>query len=204
MSSNTRNGPAFSYRYEMQIGPRRYTASGVSDKRPTAAQPAMSAEEIRSAEAIALAGLGARLPKPTPRPPAHVAAHLLQRGSTRLGIGQRGTALVRVRVGTDGMPLNASIVSITNRALVAAALETAVSSTYAPAMRDGRPQDEDYVATFEFEGDDPARSSIPVWRRSPFPAGTPNAATAAARVPTPAPSARPSPAPTARVRDPES
>lgn len=190
MSANPRNGSTFSYRYEVRGGAARYTATGDSARRSSDVQPAMSAEDIRSAEAVAVAAIGARLPPPGTAAPAHVAPHLLQRGSSRLGVGQCGTALVRVRIGSDGMPSNASIVSITNRALVAAALETAVSSTYAPAMRNGRRQDEDYVATFQFDGNDPSRPSIPIWRRSPFPSATP--------------SSRPSPSPTQRKTDPES
>jgi outer membrane biosynthesis protein TonB len=86
-----------------------------------------------------------------------------------LGIGQKGTALVRVSVGANGMPQNATIVKISNPQLVAAALETAVSSSYSPAMRNGRPVSGTYLATFGFDGEDPAVSSIPVWDRTPTP-----------------------------------
>jgi uncharacterized protein (DUF1501 family) len=96
-------------------------------------------------------------------------ARLTQRGSSRLAIGHTGQARVRVRVSAKGMPLNASIVSISNPALAAAALETAVSSAYAPAVRKGRPVDEDYIATFQFDGQDPALSQIPIWERPESP-----------------------------------
>ncbi|HEY5341156.1 MAG TPA: energy transducer TonB [Candidatus Aquilonibacter sp.] len=178
------NGSAFTYRYTGERGQTRITGAGSSGKLPTGWRPRMSAQEIRIAEVAAIAGLrdrsapGETVPSaqtassaPTPTPvPAFVAAQLTRRGSSRLGIGQTGEAQVRVSLGANGVPQNASIVSVSNRQLVTAALETAISSTYSPAMRNGRAIPGSYVATFKFDGQDPATSSIPVWRRDPSPA----------------------------------
>jgi hypothetical protein len=120
---------------------------------------------------------------PTPSPPASkapapsaafVPARLVHRGSSRLAIGQKGTAVLRVSVGANGMPQNATIVKISNPLLVAAAIETAISSTYSPAARNGRPVSDTYIAMFSFDGEDPAQASIPVWERnrSPSPSAT--------------------------------
>ena len=108
--------------------------------------------------------------QPSPRrsdapQPAVVDARLVRRGSSSLAGGQGGVAVVRVALGADGLPQDASIVSISNRRLVAAALETAVSSTYAPAMRQGRAVAGTYVATFQFAAEHSAAVSIPARRR---------------------------------------
>jgi hypothetical protein len=181
MSGDQGNGPTFTYRYTAESGQTRLTGAGSSGKLPAGWRPRMSAQEIRVAEASAIAGLRARtapdqtvLPAQTPAP-AFVDARLIRRGSSRLGIGQTGVARVRVSLGANGMPQDASIVSISNRQLVAAALETAVTSTYTPAMRNGQAVPGSYVATFQFDGQDPATASIPVWRRdaSPSPSASP-------------------------------
>lgn len=83
---------------------------------------------------------------------ATVKPMLLRRGSSHLAIGQTGTAVVRVRIGADGTPQDAHVVSTTNRRLVPGAIETALSSLYTPAMRNGRPFTCDYLATFHFDG----------------------------------------------------
>ncbi len=195
MSNGQGDAPTFTYRYDVQSGALHVSAGGSSGKAPAGWHPAMSSQEMRSAEAVAIAGYRAlttpgsapppvrATPAPPPPPPAFVDARLTHRGSSRLGIGQKGVALVRVIVSGNGMPQDASIVKISNRQLVAAALETAVSSTYAPAMRNGRPVDGTYIATFTFDGDDPALSSIPMWKRDPSPA--PSASGAPAGSPAP-------------------
>ena len=179
MSGDQGNGPTFTYRYTAESGQTRFPGAGSSGKLPAGWRPRMSAQEIRVAEAGAIAGLRARtapdqmvLPAQTPAP-AFVDARLIRRGSSRLGIGQTGVARVRVSLGANGMPQDASIVSISNRQLVAAALETAVSSTYTPAMRHGQAVPGPYVATFQFDGQDPATASIPVWRRDASPSPSP-------------------------------
>ena len=188
MSAESATGSAtFSYRFDARTAAAAATVSGTSHKEPSASKPAMTSQEIRSAQATVLASLrsaSAGSPatpsaSPSPRPPLNAPVHLTQRGSSRLAIGQTGQATVRVRVSAKGMLLNASIVSVSNPALVAAALETAASSAYAPAIRDGRPVDGDYIATFQFDGQDPALSSIPVWRRPQSPAPSPTASAAA-------------------------
>ena len=192
-------GPGFSYRFEAESGAEHRELAGSSRARPAAVAQPMSAQDVRSAEALAIAALrpGAAAgasPGPTVSAgPAFVDAHLLHRGSSRLGIGQKGEALVRVSLAANGMPQNATVVKITNRQLTAAAIETAVSSTYAPAIRNGRPIAGTYVATFAFDGDDPALSSIPLWKREPLATATAASATAAA--PTAAATASASPGP---------
>jgi TonB family protein len=98
---------------------------------------------------------------------------LLTRGSSRLAIGQTGVAIVRVMVSPDGTPQNAEIIKISNPQLTAAAIETAVSSTYAPALKNGQKVAGKYVATFSFNGEDPATASVPIWKRSPAPPSSP-------------------------------
>jgi hypothetical protein len=128
-----------------------------------------------------------------------VPARLVKRGSSRLAIGQTGTALVRLTIAANGTPQEATIVTITNKQLSAAAIETAVSSTYVPAQQNGRAVAAKYVATFSFDGQDPALASVPVWKRGPAPSPVP-AAPAAAAVPAAAvPAAAPSPAADAAV-----
>jgi hypothetical protein len=211
MSSNPGKGATFSYRYEVQNGSARLTESGLSGKPASDPKTAMSALDIRSAEAAAIGGMRGRpATSSAPPPPAFVPPKLLQRGSSRFGVGQRGVAVVRVGVGRNGMAQYATVVSITNAALVSAALETAVSTTFTPAMRNGQPVDGNYVATFQFDGSDPALSSIPVWRRAPIatpsaslrasasasPSAVPSPSPSPSPVPKPIPSPSPSPAPT--------
>ena len=178
MSAESVNDAAFSYHFDARSGAAVASITGTSRNQLSGWKPAMSAEEIRSSQATAITSLRASgaasassSSSPSqPPPPLNAPARLTQRGSSRLAIGHTGQASVRVRVSAEGMPLNASIVSVSNPALVAAALETAVSSAYAPAIRDGRPVDGDYIATFQFDGQDPALSSIPVWKRPQTPA----------------------------------
>lgn len=202
MSSNPGKGATFSYRYEVQNGAAHFTESGVSGKPVSDPRTVMSAQDIRSAEAAAITGMRGRpAANSAPPPPAFEPPKLLQRGSSRFGVGQRGVAVVRVGVGRNGMPQYATIVSITNNALVAAALETAVSTTFTPAKRNGRPADGNYVATFQFDGNDPALASIPVWRRGASPTPNPSQRASAGAspsptlVPVPKPIPTPSPAP---------
>jgi TonB family protein len=135
----------------------------------------MSAEAIRVAEAAAINALRSPGPAPVATQNTYTPPRLTKRGSSRLGIGQTGTAQVRLLISPNGSPQEATVVSITNRALTAAAIETAVSSTYAPATRNGQPVPANYVVTFSFNGEDPATADVPVWRR---PASTPPAASA--------------------------
>jgi hypothetical protein len=140
MVGSARTHPSFTYWYAARSGARRTTGSGNSDERG-GPRHTISTRELRVTELAAAALRGT---------PATVAARLVRRGSTHLGRGQRGVARVRVRVGADGLPKDAAIVSVSNHALTAAALEVAVSSTYAPAMRGGRPENAEYLATFRF------------------------------------------------------
>lgn len=180
MSDGQSDGPSFTYRYTVESGQTSFAGEGSSASLPVGWRPRMSAQQIITAEASAIAGLHVQTaPDQTPAPeqtapPAFVDVRLIRRGSSRLGIGQTGVARVRVSLGANGLPLNASIVSVTNPQLVAAALETAVSSTYAPAMRKGEPVPGTYIATFQFNGEDPATASIPVWRQQPLPSPSPS------------------------------
>lgn len=194
-STNQRRMPAFTYSYTAMSGGREVTREGSSKKRRPAKLPRMNAQESRAAEALAIGGLrgAAASPAPgapaatSPQPvPASVPARLVTRGASRLAVGERGVAVVRVLVDASGAPQEASIVSITNRKLTAAAIETAISSTYSAAMKFGRPVTSDYIATFSFSGEDPANAFIPVWRRSPLPSPSPSATPAPAPTATPA------------------
>jgi Gram-negative bacterial TonB protein C-terminal len=200
MSDNSGNAATFSYHYDVQSGGARYTQSGTSSKTTTDTSGLMSPQEVRTAMAGALGGRGGTVSR-IALAPTFVAPKLIQRGSTSAGAGQRGLAVVRVVIGRDGLAQTATIVSINNRALVPAAIATAVSSTYTAAMRNGRPVIGDYVATFQFDGSDPAVSAIPVWRRGSTPLPIPSV-TASPFVrpnvsPIPAPRADPSPSPSA-------
>jgi outer membrane biosynthesis protein TonB len=170
-ATNRNAAPVFAYRYTTSGGTQTISGAGSSTKLVPHHIAPMSAQELRSAQALALAQLRAPAQKSAPLIPAR----LVKRGSSRLAIGETGTAVVRLTIGEDGTPQEASIVSVTNKALTAAAIETAVSSTYAPATQNGRPVAGKYIATFSFDGQDPSLSSIPVWKRpsSPVPSGSP-------------------------------
>ncbi|MGD0473073.1 MAG: energy transducer TonB [Candidatus Velthaea sp.] len=157
--------PAFEYRYTISDGGLDIAGSGASTKLPPRQSVRMTAKDLRSAQELALSQL--RSPRDTPAP--ILPARLIKRGSSRLAIGETGTAVVRVTIADDGTPQEVSIVSITNKALTAAAIETAVSSTYVPATQNGRAVAAKYIATFSFDGQDPALSSVPVWKRPPSP-----------------------------------
>ncbi len=193
-------GASFSFRYDAQIGAQHFTGTGRSSKTASAG-PAMATDEVRTAEAAVIAAIAGRAPPSAAPAAAYVAPRLVRRGSTLLAIGKRGQAVVRVSVDSNGMPENATIVSISNRALTAAALETAVSSGYAPAKRDGRAVSADYIATFQFDGSDPTLGNTPVWRKAAVaqngsPPTAPPAAPPTAR-PTAPPTAPPAVRPTA-------
>jgi hypothetical protein len=203
MSGNTANPAAFAYEYIARSGAMTAHRSGSWRKRPTSSVSPMSEQEIGSAESVAVAGLARQAPQSSasanssgPRGPQNAAVHLLSRGTSRLAIGQTGSALLRVHVSGSGMPLNVAIVNVSNRAIVPAAIETAVSSTYSPAIRDGRRVEADYVIEFRFDGDDPALAGVPLWKRSPLPAASAGPIAAATASPKPAPTASPSPRPT--------
>jgi hypothetical protein len=175
--------PFFEYRYNVADGAQTLARAGSSTKRPPHRTTHMSAQELRSAQALALGQI--RAPQDTAAP--ILPAKLIKRGSSRLAIGETGTAVMRLMIAEDGTPQEVTIVSITNKALTAAAIETAVSSTYAPATQNGRRIVAKYVATFSFDGQDPALSAIPIWKRPPSP--TP--------IPTPTPSGSPAQTPPA-------
>jgi len=165
------------------------TATSRPTPEPRAASPSPHAAPSESAS-----------PRGTPAPVPDVPPRLLTRGTSSLAIGHGGVARVRVTIAADGSPEEASIVSVTDRRLAAAALEIAASSTYAPATKNGKPLSAPYVATFSISGEDPATSSIPVWRRSPLPAPmpteTPSPSPTPTPTPAPTPTATPTPAPT--------
>ena len=190
MSNAQGDAATFTYRYDVQSDALHATNGGTSAKAAVGWRPPMTPQDVRAAEAVAIAGLRgasaaassspsspapAPAPSPSPSAPAFVDARLTHRGSSRLGIGIKGVAMVRVNLDASGTPQNAQIVKISNRQLAAAAIETAVSSTYAPAMHAGRPVGGTYIATFQFDGDDPALTSIPSWKRDPSPAPSPAA-----------------------------
>lgn len=182
-------GPSFTYRFTVRLGDGTFVAGGSSTKRLTGWMPAIPPAELRQAEAAAIATLrdqgttdaaAASPPSPAPLPtrtPASVGVRLTRRGSSRLAIGHTGVAQVRVSVTADGSPTNMAVVSVSDPQLVAAAIETAASSTYAPAVRNGKNVPGDYIATFKFDGLDPADASTPIWRRavpaSPAPSASP-------------------------------
>jgi hypothetical protein len=179
-AANRNEAPHFAYHYSAVDGEQTVVGAGSAAKRPPHGVARMSSRDLRSAQALALGQFGSANAAPAaPLMPAR----LIRRGSSRLAIGETGTAIVRVTIAEDGTPQEASIVSITNKALTAAAIETAVSSTYVPATQNGRAIAAKYIATFSFDGQDPALSSIPVWKRSPSP--TPAASDSPAQSPAP-------------------
>ena len=188
--------PTFTYRYTFAQGPDAVSGSGSSRKRLPSGEARMSAQDVRAAQAFALN----QFESPAPRATSAASVHpprLVKRGSSRLAIGQTGTAVVRLTIAPDGTPQEAAIVSVTNKQLTAAAIETAVSSTYAPATQNGRTVEAKYIATFSFDGQDPALSAIPLWKRSPLPAPSPPASSSLQSAPSAqgTPSSQPSAAP---------
>jgi hypothetical protein len=206
MSGNAASPAAFAYEYIARSGVMTTRGSGFWRKRAATPVSPLSEQEIGSAESVAVAGLARPAPQSAapanpsaPRQPQNAAVHLLSRGTSRLAIGRSGRALLRVRVSGNGTPLNVSIVNVSNRALAPAAIETAVSSTYSPAIQNGRRVEADYVIEFRFSGDDPALAGVPLWKRSPLPGASPSpgpiAAASASASPKPVPTASPSPKP---------
>jgi hypothetical protein len=203
--SSPRVPATFTYRYFGALGNVPVNGGAASTRtRPSRVVP-MSNAELRGAEGAVIAAFHAptaAAPKPTPPPPINLPARLIVRGTSRLAIGHSGVAKVRVTIAADGRPEEATVVSISDRRLTAAAIETAVTSTYLAAIQNGQPASSTYIATFTFSGEDPATASVPVWRRSPLPAALPSADPAtAARPPaaltgpTPSPSTSPASSP---------
>ncbi|HTJ26383.1 MAG TPA: energy transducer TonB [Candidatus Limnocylindria bacterium] len=176
--TSAQQAPSFTYRYTAQAGNDTVAKGGSSTKGPPPRVARMTDEQVRVAEAAALNGLH---PAASAAPYSYSPPRLVKRGTSRLAIGQTGTAQVKVLVSANGSPQEATVVSTSNPELTAAAIETAVSSTYTPAVRNGQSVAANYVATFTFNGLDPATESIPVWRRpvTPAPANATPAATAA-------------------------
>jgi hypothetical protein len=169
LTSSDRALPSFTYRFTATNGRDTLTASGNATTARPSRVARMSSQEIRSAEAAAIGSL--RSPAPdSSQNAAFTPPRLIKRGSSRLAIGQTGVAQVRLMIGANGAPEQAEVVSTTNPHLVPAAIETAVSSTYVAATRNGQTVAAKYVATFSFNGEDPATADVPVWRRSPAPA----------------------------------
>jgi outer membrane biosynthesis protein TonB len=176
--TSTQQAPSFDYRFTATVGNETVTRVGSSTKAPPPRVARMSEDQIRAAQAAALSGIHTAA---SAEPYSYSPPRLIKRGTSRLAIGQTGTAQVKVLVAANGTPQEATVVSTSNPELTAAAIETAVSSTYTPAIRNGQSVAASYVATFTFNGVDPATESIPVWRRpaTPPPAnGTPAATTA--------------------------
>jgi hypothetical protein len=186
MSTTDRSLPSFRYSLTATDGRETITTSGSATKAAPVRAARMTPQQIRAAEAAAIRSV--RAPVQAAQPPQQTSftpPRLVKRGSSRLAIGQTGVAQVRLMIDPNGAPQQAEVVSTTNPRLVPAAIETAVSSTYAPATRNGQPVAGKYVATFSFNGEDPATSDIPVWWRSPSPP--------ALSQPLPLPSASPEP-----------
>jgi hypothetical protein len=211
MSRNASNAAAFTYRYQARAGTTTSNGSGTWRKRLGSPGPPMTDDEVRSAESVAIAGLADHPPIASTRANGQPdrGAQLTGRGSSRLAIGRKGSAMVRVKISAAGVPLQAQIVRISDQALTPAAIETAVTSTYSPAIQSGRPTESEYIAEFQFTGDDPALSGVPVWKRTsgptplatmsaappPRPTDSPKPAATPAPSPTPKPSAKPVPSP---------
>jgi len=167
-SADPQAEPSFVYRYDAKMALYSYAGRGSSQKAAPAGATSMSAREIREAEAVALAAMGRSVAPPNAPP------HLLTRGTSQLANGETGVVRVRIVIAPDGRPRAASIVSTTNPKLAAAALEVAASSTYVPALRDGRPVIGTLLTSFGFSNDTPPGSNIPPWRRAgPLPTSRP-------------------------------
>jgi hypothetical protein len=205
MSRNASSAAAFTYRYQTRGGTTTSSGSGTWRKRVGSPVPPMSDDEIRSAESVAIAGLADHPAVAITRAnvPRDRSARLTGRGSSRLAIGLRGSAMVRVKVSAGGIPLEAQIVRISNRALAPAAIETAVTSTYSPAVQSGRQTESEYVVEFQFSGDDPSFAGVAVWKRPPSPTPLPTIGPTPVPRPTgsPKPAPVPSPSPTPKPAD---
>lgn len=211
MSRNSSSAAAFTYRYQTRSGTTTSGGSGTWRKRAGSPVPPMTDDEVRSTESVAIAGLADHPAVANTRAniPRDRSAQLIGRGSSRLAIGVRGSAMVRVKVSAGGVPLEAQIVRISNRALAPAAIETAVTSTYSPAIQSGRQAESEYVVEFQFSGDDPSLAGVAVWKRPPSPTplptigptpvprptGSPKPAPVPSPSPTPKPTASPVPSP---------
>ena len=173
--------PSFDYRFTVSDGTDTVAGTGTSKKRAPRTNYRMTGPELRAAQGLAIGTFRAPHDSAAPVMPAR----LVKRGSSRLALGQSGTAIVRVTVAADGTPQDVSVVSLTNKQLAPAAIETAVSSTYTPAVQSGKPITAQYIATFSFTGEDPAMATIPVWKRppSPTPLPTPSPASVPPAVP---------------------
>jgi hypothetical protein len=186
--TSSQAAPSFSYRYTAGAGDDVVNGGGTSTKAPPRHVARMTEAQLRAAEVAALNAMhtGAS-PTVSAAPYSYTPPRLVKRGTSRLAIGQTGTAQVKVLVSANGSPQEATVVSTSNPELTAAAIETAISSTYTPATRNGQSVAANYVATFTFNGLDPATESIPVWRRPLPQQPAPNAETAAPLAATPHP-----------------
>jgi hypothetical protein len=156
-ASNT-SYSAFTYHYTAVMAPYSYSGSGAWAKRAPAGAPRISAAQVRTAEASLLNTLPAAQAAGPPRPqqPQPLAqtgstAHLLHIGAPEAPVSASGTIQLRVLVDPNGSPVDASIVSISNDALADAAMEAAVTSTYAPAIRNGKRVRSQFILTLVFD-----------------------------------------------------
>lgn len=155
-ASNT-SSAAFTYRYTAMMPPYSYAGSGSSSKHPPNDAPRISAEQIRVAEASLLGTLAGEPPPQaatTQAPPAQnptTPARLVRIGAPEAPVNASGTIQLRVLVDPNGSPEDASILSISNDALADAAMEAAVTSTYAPARRNGKPVSSQLIVNLQFD-----------------------------------------------------
>jgi TonB family protein len=155
-SADPQKAPSFDYSYSAQMVDYTFDGNGNSSKEAPSGAARMSAEQVRSAEAQALAAL--RGPN---GPSASVVAQdqpprVVKPGVAEPVNGKSGQVQVRVTLAPDGSPQDAAIVSSTNDELDDAGVEFAVSSTYAPAIHAGKPVAADLVVTVSFLAGEPS------------------------------------------------
>jgi hypothetical protein len=128
------------------------------------AEPARRPEPVAAKPTAAprVAEAATARPKPAQRSVAlteNSAPRLVRAGLSEPVPGKTGVIAIRVAVGANGSPQDASIVSSTNDDLDDAGIEIAASSTYAPAVRAGRPVPSDFILTISFSAGTPSVSA---------------------------------------------
>jgi hypothetical protein len=185
IASTRQQAPKFTYRYTASMGSFWYAGTGSSEKATPAGAERLSQRDLRAAEAAMLAqfrpeqqgqpGQAQGTAPPARSPPQsrphrlaqgpaskgpgrgeYVGPRLLRPGVSEPVPGKSGTIHIRVRLAPDGSPQDAAVISSTNDDIDDAAIEIAVSSTYAPARHAGHPVASDLILTISFVGGTPS------------------------------------------------
>lgn len=131
----------------------------VPQARPSLAPPAHAAARSEPTVVRTVPRPSEKSPEPTAtRPPAvagNAGPRLVRAGLSEPIPGKNGSIQIRVSLGPDGSPQDAAVLSSSNDDLDDAGVEIAASSTYAPAVRRGRPVASDFILTIEFRDGTP-------------------------------------------------